>query len=183
MIILCLEIKYYSLKQKITPICLDSKITPIRVLYIPDWTKTHHMAFRTPFQPPLPLPSPPHGMWWKCRLKRIALYKPRPNFKQNEGMFTPMFPTVLRYFAYRVLPMCMPSTRRLLICVYSVVQSPTLDQIYLVTLNKYSKTWNIKASENLLVPSKVSSGERKVGHWDHFPLYHPWRIFAITNRK
>ena len=33
------------------PICVDLKITPIRVLYIdPDLTKTHHMDFRNTFK-------------------------------------------------------------------------------------------------------------------------------------
>ena len=64
MIILCLEINYYS---------PNPKITPISVIYITlDFTKTHHVNFRNIFQLYLPFPESPIRRWEKGRLKMIA---------------------------------------------------------------------------------------------------------------
>ena len=57
----------------------------------------------------------------KVSLKTIALYKPRPHAKHNEGRFTPILSTDPRYCPYSILPICLPSLGRLWICVCSVI--------------------------------------------------------------
>ena len=76
MIIVCLEINYYSLKPKRTSITLEPKINPISIIYILDTDKTCHMDFRTPFHSYLPFPLPPRGRQLKGRLKSVYYRNP-----------------------------------------------------------------------------------------------------------